>query len=149
MSASTVSTYISLKTQSAELIFLFHTYISPASNLFCKFSLMASLDTLLIKVRSETPTSFFFVASNWALRIFGLLLPVAAAAAPLRGASAALSPFGRRLMPCETVRTCAATEVVAGEAYHRVISVDCCTRSLNAPTSSLGPGAIAEGWLFN
>lgn len=59
---------------------------------------MASLETLLIKVRSETPTSFFFVVSNVAFLILGLLLP------PLRPAPdwpllAAFSPFGRRLMP--------------------------------------------------
>ena len=49
------------------------TYISPFSNRFFKLSLMASLEILLISVRSETPTSFFLVVSktalvaNWAL----------------------------------------------------------------------------------
>jgi hypothetical protein len=61
--------------------------------------LIASLETLLIKVRSETPTSFFFVVSNVAFLMFGLLLPKAPALPPLVWAFAALSPFGRRLIP--------------------------------------------------
>jgi hypothetical protein len=59
---------------------------------------MASLETLLIKVRSDTPTSFFFVVSNVAFLMFGLLLP-AAAARPPPCAFSVLSPFGRRLIP--------------------------------------------------
>ena len=42
------------------------TYISPFSNRFFKFSLMASFEILLISVRSETPTSFFLVVSKTA-----------------------------------------------------------------------------------
>ena len=61
---------------------------------------MASFVTLLIKVRSDTPTSFFFFASNVAFLIFGLLLPEAPPR-PVEGPLfAAFSPFGRRLMPC-------------------------------------------------
>jgi hypothetical protein len=60
---------------------------------------MASFETLLINVRSETPTSFFLVVSNVAFLIFGLLLPEAPPR-PLVGVScAAFSPFGRRLIP--------------------------------------------------
>jgi hypothetical protein len=59
---------------------------------------MASFETLLIKVRSETPTSFFFVVSKVAFLIFGLLLPDAAARPP-SWAFGAFSPFGRRLIP--------------------------------------------------
>lgn len=51
------------------------TYISLFSNRFCRFSFIASLETLLSKVRSETPTSFFFVVSNVAFLMFGLLAP--------------------------------------------------------------------------
>ena len=62
------------------------TYISPFSKRFFRFSLMASLETLLIKVRSDTPTSFFLVVSktalvaNWA---FGWAPPPALRAARL------------------------------------------------------------------
>jgi len=59
---------------------------------------MASFETLLIKVRSETPTSFFFVVSKVAFLIFGLLLPDAAARPP-SWAFGAFSPFGRLLIP--------------------------------------------------
>lgn len=47
------------------------TYISAFSKRFFKFSLIASLDILLIRVRSETPTSFFLVLSNTAFLICG------------------------------------------------------------------------------
>jgi hypothetical protein len=75
------------------------TYISPFSNRFFKFSLMASFDTLLMRVRSDTPTSFFFVVSNVAFLMLGLLLPDAPARPPDCALPAALSPFGRRLIP--------------------------------------------------
>lgn len=42
------------------------TYISAFSNRFFRLSLIASFDILLIKVRSETPTSFFLVLSKTA-----------------------------------------------------------------------------------
>jgi hypothetical protein len=42
------------------------TYISAFSKRFLRFSLMASLEILLISVRSETPTSFFRVVSKTA-----------------------------------------------------------------------------------
>jgi len=51
------------------------TYISPFSNLFFKFSLIASFEILLINVRSETPTSFFFPLSKTALRTWGCAPP--------------------------------------------------------------------------
>ena len=60
---------------------------------------MASFETLLIKVRSETPTSFFFVVSNCAFLMFGLLLPEAPPCRPDGALLAAFSPFGRRLIP--------------------------------------------------
>jgi hypothetical protein len=60
---------------------------------------MASLVTLLIKVRSETPISFFFFASNVAFLILGLLLPEAPARADEGVLLGAFSPFGRRLIP--------------------------------------------------
>lgn len=47
------------------------TYISAFSKRFFRFSLIASLDILLIRVRSETPTSFFLVLSNTAFLICG------------------------------------------------------------------------------
>lgn len=72
------------------------TYISAFSNRFFKFSLIASFETLLIKVRSETPTSFFLVVSNVAFLIFGL---PDGAARPPSCAFPPLSPFGRRLIP--------------------------------------------------
>jgi hypothetical protein len=43
-----------------------YVYISPFSNRFFKLSLIASLEILLIRVRSETPTSFFLVVSKTA-----------------------------------------------------------------------------------
>jgi hypothetical protein len=76
-----------------------HTYISPFSKRFFRFSLIASFDTLLMRVRSDTPTSFFFVVSNAAFLILGLLLPDAPARPPDCALPAALSPFGRRLIP--------------------------------------------------
>src|SRR5579871_5471970 len=75
------------------------TYISPFSNRFFKFSLIASFDTLLIRVRSDTPTSFFFVVSKVAFLMLGLLLLDAPARPPDCALLAALSPFGRRLIP--------------------------------------------------
>lgn len=48
-----------------------HTYISAFSKRFFRFSLIASLDILLIRVRSETPTSFFLVLSKTAFLICG------------------------------------------------------------------------------
>jgi hypothetical protein len=60
---------------------------------------MASFETLLIKVRSETPTSFFFVVSKVAFLIFGLLLPDAPARPPPSWAFWVFSPFGRLLIP--------------------------------------------------
>jgi hypothetical protein len=60
---------------------------------------MASFDTLLISVKSETPTSFFFVVSKAAFLMLGLLLPEAPARPPDCALLAALSPFGRRLIP--------------------------------------------------
>jgi hypothetical protein len=60
---------------------------------------MASFETLLIKVRSETPTSFFFVVSKAAFLIFGLLLPEGAVRPPPSWAFWVFSPFGRRLIP--------------------------------------------------
>jgi hypothetical protein len=65
------------------------TYISPASNRFFKLSFIASGVTLLIKVRSETPISFFFVVSNAAFLIFGF--PPDAAPLPPSCAFAVLS----------------------------------------------------------
>lgn len=53
------------------MIIASRTYISAFSNRFFKFSLIASLDILLIRVRSETPTSFFLVLSNTAFLICG------------------------------------------------------------------------------
>ncbi len=62
---------------------------------------MASFVTLLINVRSETPTSFFLVVSKAAFLMLGLELPDAAARPP--PGLAALSPFGLLLIPCEGV----------------------------------------------
>ena len=59
---------------------------------------MASFETLLIKVRSETPTSFFFVVSNVAFLMFGLPVPDAPLRPPDGALFAAFSPFGRRLI---------------------------------------------------
>ena len=60
-----------------------HTYISLASNLCFKLSLIDSFDILLSNVRSETPTCFFLVVSKTALCGFppdaGALLPLGAA----------------------------------------------------------------------
>jgi hypothetical protein len=58
------------------------TYISPFSKRFFRFSLIASFETLLIRVRSETPTSFFLVVSKTAFFAncdFGCPPPAAAA----------------------------------------------------------------------
>jgi hypothetical protein len=71
----------------------FLTYISALSNRFFKFSLIASLETLLINVRSETPTSFFFVVSNVAFLIVGLLLPPARPPPPVCAFFVAFSFF--------------------------------------------------------
>lgn len=63
------------------------TYMSPFSKRFFRFSLMASLDTLLISVRSETPTSFFLVVSKTAfLANCDVGCPLPAAASFLRPA---------------------------------------------------------------
>lgn len=58
---------------------------------------MASFVTLLIRVRSDTPTSFFLVVSNAAFLMLGFELPDAAARPP--PGFAALSPFGLLLIP--------------------------------------------------
>lgn len=79
-----------------------HTYISAFSNLFLRLSFMASFVTLLIRVRSETPTSFFLVVSNAAFLILGFELPDAAARPP--PGLAALSPFGLLLIPYDGTR---------------------------------------------
>ena len=80
------------------------TYISAFSNRFFKFSLMASLDTLLISVRSETPTSFFLVLSNTA---FAANPPPAAGLEPppsfLRPARL-LTAFGAYQKPSQCMR---------------------------------------------
>lgn len=56
---------------------------------------MASLETLLMRVRSETPTTFFFVVSKAAFFIFVF----ADEPPPPDAAAAALSPLGLRLIP--------------------------------------------------
>jgi hypothetical protein len=60
--------------------------------------LIASFDTLLSSVKSDTPTSFFFVVSNAAFLMPGFPALAAAARAPDGALPAALS-FGRRLIP--------------------------------------------------
>jgi hypothetical protein len=51
-------------------VFCALTYISAFSNRFFRFSLMASFEILLMRVRSDTPTSFFLVDSKTA-RLMG------------------------------------------------------------------------------
>ena len=78
------------------------TYISPFSKRFFRLSLIASLEILLISVRSDTPTSFFLVLSKTAFLNCGRppLLP------PVRLASGAAS----FLRPALLVTPCRARE---------------------------------------
>jgi hypothetical protein len=74
--------------------------MSAPSNRFFRLSLIASLETLLRRVRSETPISFFLVVSKVAF--FGLAPPEPPwppAAAP----PACLAPlsFRRLVIPCD------------------------------------------------
>ena len=112
---------------------------------------MASFETLLIKVRSETPTSFFFVVSNVAFLMFGLLLPGAPPCRPDGALFAAFSPFGRRLIPYIRQNVSDSTDLL----WH--IAREWFSPSLISPRESevdcfrmrRGLNAVASGFLYS
>jgi len=81
--------------------------MSPFSKRFLRLSLMASLETLLISVRSETPTSFFLVVSNTAF------LANCAVGCPLPAAASFLRPARLETACANTgsARACVAEEI--------------------------------------
>jgi hypothetical protein len=112
------------------------TYISPFSNRFFKLSLIASLEILLIRVRSETPTSFFLVVSktaffaNWDVGWPPLAAGFAAAASFLRPARFDTA----YTMMCQRMRLCS-RDIQAW--YH-----NCCPRATSALSLASAGGVL-------